>query len=169
VAPYRILALVLATKLLHLYQHLHAIVRRIFAIAMAGVPVDKENPLKPRTVEFRKLLQVLSREMVAEQLPLDQQYALRLRDFLPILRLGIETGNTALACSLVPPALTVQDIKISLECHLSETVGREVSLGVQLINLGFERRFSRSRYLRSTLNIHLKQTPLLQQKTFLKT
>ena len=107
-------------------------------------------------LDFAELLVSLTRETAGQQARLDEEYAARREEFLRLL--AGERGGVAeqLLLQLAPQRLAIEEVEIEARFRFAAARERRVSLSVELLNLGFSRRYAYSGYVENSVGVSIR-------------
>jgi hypothetical protein len=115
-------------------------------------------PLGGSPLDFSELLVSLTRGMAGQQARLDEEYRRRLDDFLRMLG-GEVRGSVEerLLLQVVPERLSLKEVEIETTFRFAVSSERRMSLGVELLNLGFSRRYAYSGHVENSLRVNIRR------------
>lgn len=108
-------------------------------------------------VQFASLLQTLAENLILSQLRLDQDYAQSLTEFLALLR--TEATASEVLPQFVPAAYTIDNTTLAVAVRLTQTQENEAAIGVKLLHLGYQQKYSYAEFTSSQLQITVQRVP----------
>ena len=108
---------------------------------------------------FRDLLRSLTGELPAEQGRLDDDYLERARAAEAMFR-QLPSGCEALVPALAPSRSYLSEVSLSAPVGFANESSRETGVAVDLLSLGYRRRFAYAGAASSTVSVQVRQSPL---------
>ena len=97
---------------------------------------------------MNELLTALSEQVVEQQQMLDEDYQQRLQAFTTVQQAAQAQGLESLARELMPSATVINQAEMQVQVRFANSKEQDFALGVglELLNLGFQRRYAHSEY-----------------------
>lgn len=108
-------------------------------------------------LDFAELLVSLTRGTVDQQARLDEEYGARREEFLRLL--AAERGGVGeqLLLQLAPQRVAIREVEVQARFRFAAARERRASLAVELLDLGFSRRYARSGYVENSVSVSVRR------------
>ena len=116
-------------------------------------------PLRPSVAGLGDFLFALTEEISDQQARLDKDYQERLQAYLPLLEEARALGYETFARELAPAAMVFTNTEISLQFRFAQSIEQQFALKVQLLDLGFMRRYAHSQFAQNSLQVNVLRIP----------
>jgi hypothetical protein len=116
-------------------------------------------PPTPTVVQLTELLIELSKEMCDQQTRLDCDNRERISAYLPLLAYARAAGFETFVQQLAPAAMVLGDSELTMQFRFAGSVEQQAALKVQLLDLGFRRRYAHSDFAQNSLQVNLVRIP----------
>lgn len=115
--------------------------------------------MKPGPTSFTHLLEAMTRELPFQQLRLNHEFRDRLDEFVKLVHEAGANGNEELIKSIAPRALTLDQVECSAALRAEYSEEKQSELRVQLLNLGYRKRYAYSSFSEVRLQITARRIP----------
>lgn len=106
---------------------------------------------------FAALLQALAENLVLGQLRLDQDYNQRLQEWIALMKR--EPAAASLLRQLMPAAMVMDHTTLELAVQMEQAKSEATTIGVKMLNLSYQRKYSYSEFTSSQLQITVQRVP----------
>lgn len=105
------------------------------------------------------LLRSMAHGLASEQRRLDEDY-LRQLEAAGQLATRLPPGWDALVAALAPSRWTLSEVSVAAELRFAERAERELGVGIELLHLGYRRRYAYAATVSNKVTLLVRQTAL---------
>lgn len=114
-------------------------------------------PLKPSINDFGDLLEALTKEIPYQQQRFNYDFLDSLEAFLPVAQAAQSMGLESLARATAPRPQVLTEVQVEASFRAATTTEQQTSIGVQVLNLGFTRRYAYSGFVQNRVQVLVRK------------